>query len=207
MNYKNPTVCLLFFILINIFFQNLNSTFTNKNPLYKEYQIGDWTYGTPTIKKYFPDTNLTIGKYCSIAADVTIVLGGEHCKDWITTYPFYVLWPNLKQYFPPNHTKGDIKIGNDVWIGTKATILSGLTIGDGAIIAAGSVVTKDVEPYMIVGGIPAKPIKMRFPRNVVDKLLEISWWNWPDDDVKSALPLLLSGNYEAFIETYSNYDN
>jgi virginiamycin A acetyltransferase len=119
---------------------------------------------------------ISIGSYCSIAKDVTIQ-EYNHKVDRVSTY--YV----TKNVFNGSnrselHTKGPITIGNDVWIGTKAIILSGVKIGDGAVIAAGSIVTRDVPPYAIVAGVPAQIIKYRFDKEIISKLLEIQWWNW-----------------------------
>jgi serine acetyltransferase len=96
--------------------------------------------------------------------------------------------------------KGDIIIGNDVWIGAKATIMSGITIGDGAIVAAGSVVVKDVEPYSMVGGNPAKHLKFRFTEKQIDDLLKISWWNWTEDRIKSDAMMMWSDSIDEFID-------
>ena len=149
------------------------------NPRYKKYSIGDNTYGNPTIFSYLSESKLIIGKYCSIAQDVTIILGGNHRVDWITTYPFSALFDEAKHIKGHPSTKGDIKIGNDVWIGMGTTILSGVNIGDGACIASKSLIIKDVPPYAIVGGNPAKIIKYRFNDAEIKALLKICWWNWP----------------------------
>jgi acetyltransferase-like isoleucine patch superfamily enzyme len=123
--------------------------------------FGDFTYGTPTVFSWGEGTVLRVGRFCSIAGNVSIFLGGNHRSDWITTYPFGCL-----KYFnkKPGHpsTNGDVVIGNDVWIGCNATILSGVKIGDGSVIAANSLVTKDVPDYSIVGGNPAKVIRKDF---------------------------------------------
>ncbi|BAQ25089.1 CatB-related O-acetyltransferase [Streptococcus troglodytae] len=147
---------------------------------------------------------LIIGNFCSIATGVNFNLGGSerHLKEWISTFPFYYLFPDSGAhdgYFP----KGDTVIGNDVWIGTDAIIMPGITVGDGAIIGARSVVTKDVEPYTIVGGIPAKTIKKRFSDTEIEKLLDISWWNFDIEDIKKLLPYITSPNIELFIEKAS----
>lgn len=125
-------------------------------------EIGDFTYGKPKILYYDASTKLKIGKFCSISDEVTIVLGGNHRYDWVTTYPFSALykeWPEASGIIGHPASKGDIVIGNDVWIGFGSIILSGVKIGDGAVIGAGSVVTKDVLPYTIAGGNPAVEIK------------------------------------------------
>lgn len=134
----------------------------------------------------FSGDQLIIGKFCMIASGVEFIMNGaNHLQEAITTYPFAIFgkdWSEAmegKQY--PN--KGDTIIGNDVWIGYKATIMPGVTIGDGAIIATKSVVTKDVEPYTIVGGNPAKVIRKRFSDNEIAELLEMAWWNWPIEKI------------------------
>jgi acetyltransferase-like isoleucine patch superfamily enzyme len=98
--------------------------------------------------------------------------------------------------------KGDIRIGNDVWIGAKATIMSGVNIGHGSIVAAGSLVTKDVEPYSIVGGNPAKHLKYRFDKNQIDDLLDIAWWNWNESKIKENAMLMWSQDINYFIKKY-----
>ncbi len=168
--------------------------FMNQNPLYAKYSIGKFTYGDPRILTFGDQSTLKIGKFCSISAEVTILLVGEHRTDWITTYPFNVLLKEFNYLSGHPATKGDVIIGNDVWIGTRATILSGLKIGDGAVIGAGSVVTKDVPPYAIVAGNPAKIIRMRFDPETIHDLLQIKWWNWDFHTISDNMQLLLSGN-------------
>ena len=145
------------------------------------------------------DANLEIGNYCSFAADVKIFLGGEHRTDWVSTYPFNALHPEFSHIEGHPRSKGDVRIGNDVWLGRGAVVLSGVTIGDGAAIGAYSVVTKDVPDYAIVGGNPAKLLKMRFPPEVVERLRAIQWWNWSPERVKRAVPYLQNSNIEEFI--------
>lgn len=130
--------------------------------------------------------NLYIGKYCSIAKQVKFLLGGYHPINCISTFPFFVDAGTHCN----NVKKQDIIIGNDVYIGIGAKILAGVTIGDGAVIGAYSVVTKNVEPYTVVGGNPAKFIKKRFPDNIIEELLKIKWWDYPDNVVYSIHPLL-----------------
>lgn len=163
-------------------------------------QRGEGTFGVPTIHSWGEGTQLLIGKYCSIAKGVNIFLGGEHRTDWVTTYPFSALWPEAKHI--PGHpkSKGNVIIGNDVWIGALSCILSGVQIGDGAVVGAGALVTKDVPPYAIVGGNPAKIIRYRFDEATIEALLQIRWWDWPKEEISQALPLLLSPDIAGFIE-------
>lgn len=155
-----------------------------------QIEVGDFTYGRPIVHQWDKTTKLKIGKFCSIAENVHILLGGEHHTDWITTYPFDVLLDNK-----PTPSKGDITIGNDVWIGANVTILSGVTIGDGAVIGAGSVVTKNVKPFAIVGGAPAAFIEYRVASHNLNKWHRINWWDWPLEKIADELPLLMSDNF------------
>jgi acetyltransferase-like isoleucine patch superfamily enzyme len=171
------------------------------NPALRKYKIGKMTYGQPLPRVIeFADNNsaLVIGNFCSIAENVTIMLGGEHHTDWITTYPLYLAFRNPK---PSVYSKGGVTIGHDVWIGKDALILSGVTIGNGAIIGAGAVVTKNVEPYSIVAGNPAKMIKKRFDQETIDTLETIQWWNWPISKVKENADILQSDDIKALITT------
>ncbi len=143
----------------------------------------------------FIGDKLIIGKFCMIASGVSFIMnGGNHLTDSISAYPFAVFgngWEHAmdgKSY--PG--KGNTIIGNDVWIGHNATIMPGVTIGDGAIIATNATVTKDVEPYSIVGGNPAKLIKKRFSDNDINDLLEIKWWNWDIEKITKHLQLITS---------------
>ncbi|GMQ30759.1 CatB-related O-acetyltransferase [Algoriphagus confluentis] len=161
-----------------------------KNP---QIQVGDYTYYDDfedvqnfekNVKYLFDFVGdwLVIGKFCMIASDVTFIMNGaNHLSKSISSYPFAIFgksWEKAmegKSY--PN--KGDTIIGNDVWIGYGATIMPGVKIGDGSIIASKSVVTKDVEPYTIVGGNPAQEIRKRFSIEKIDQLLALKWWDWP----------------------------
>jgi len=154
--------------------------------------VGDYTYYDDfedvhnfekNVKYHFDFTGdqLIIGKFCMIASDVKFIMNGaNHLSNAISTYPFAVFgngWENAmegKAY--PN--KGNIEIGNDVWIGYNATIMAGVKIGDGAIIATNATVVSDVEPYTIVGGNPAREIKKRFSPEIIERLLKLQWWNW-----------------------------
>jgi virginiamycin A acetyltransferase len=131
-----------------------------------------------------------IGKFCSIARNVIIGPPGHH-YEWVTTHPFiYSAFYGLVDRDEAISQKKVPAIGNDVWIGMNSVILRGVTVGHGAVVAAGSVVTHDVEPYSIVGGVPARHIKYRFSESSRRALLEMKWWDWPEDRLKEAVPLL-----------------
>ena len=170
------------------------------------FDIGEYSYGAPTVWRWDNNTKLTIGKYCSIADGVEIFLGGNHRMDWVTTYPFSAIaqWPEAAGI--PGHpaSKGDVIIGNDVWIGAKATILSGVTIGDGAVIGARTVVARDVPAYGVVVGNPARLIRKRFPDAIIDQLLEVRWWDWEPARVRQFLPLLMQGDLAKFFDGCRN---
>jgi len=187
--------------LRKLFRKKKPSFYTSLNPDYNEFEIGEWTYGRPKILASNEGATLKIGKFCSIGGDVKILLGSEHRIDWISTYPFNILFEEAKNITGHPTTKGDVIIGNDVWIGENAFILSGIHIENGAVIAAGSVVTKDVEPYTIVGGNPACLLRKRFDNESIRKLLEIEWWNWPLEKIEKNIPHLLSGDVQALMET------
>ncbi|UII24900.1 CatB-related O-acetyltransferase [Fulvivirga maritima] len=175
--------------------------------------VGDYTYYDDfenvenfekNVKYHFDfiGDKLIIGKFCMIASDVKFIMNGaNHLTNSLTSYPFAIFgngWENAMdgKSYP---TKGDINIGNDVWIGYNATIMGGVNIGDGAIIATNSTVTKDVEPYTIVGGNPAIEIKKRFPEDVITKLLELQWWNWDIEKITKNIQNLTDSNVEKLI--------
>lgn len=166
--------------------------------------MGRHTYGRPMVDAYRgSEASVWIGNFCSISKDVVFVTGGIHPVNWVSTYPFRFLW-NLPGVFEDGMptTKGDIKIGSDVWIGTGAMVMSGVQIGDGAVVAARSVVTKDVPPYSIVGGVPAKVINYRFDQETIRHLLEIKWWEWNDEKIQANIGLLSSPNIHAFVASW-----
>lgn len=167
--------------------------------LLPQYRIGPHTYGSPEVYFYLNNAQLIIGDYCSIASEVGIFLGGEHHPEWVTTYPFGALWSEHDSADQPR-TRGDVTIGNDVWIGRGANIMSGVTIGDGAVIGARALVVKDVPPYGIVGGNPAKLLRTRFAPEIVEKLLAIRWWDWPEARVRRAGALLQGPDIAGFID-------
>jgi len=166
--------------------------------------VGKYSYGTPRTLYGDSGVTLSIGKFCSIAQNVTIWLGGNHRHDWVTTYPFgHIHTDTFNKYNGAGHpsTKGDVCIGNDVWIGANATIMSGVTIGDGSVIANNSHVVNNVAPYSLVGGNPAKLIKYRFTQEQIEKLLEIKWWDWEDDKINEYSPLLCNTDIDDFINS------
>jgi len=152
---------------------------------------------------------ILVGKYCSIGRGTSFFLHADHRPDWITTSS--QLWgpvtPEIaKMHMDIGHPacKGNIQIENDVWIGAKSIILSGVTIHSGAVVGAGSVVTKDIPAYSIVVGNPARVVKYRFELDIIEKLLDIAWWDWPQDTnkIKGEAPLLWSNNITTFINKH-----
>ena len=163
--------------------------------------IGDHSYGAPTINAYPGDTaTVRIGKFCATALGVEVFIGGNHRTDWVATYPFRIMFdlPGKLEDGAPS-SKGDVVIGHDVWIGKGAKILSGVTIGNGAVIGAYSVVSRDVRPYAVVVGNPGVEVKRRFTDEQVQALEAIAWWDWPIERILIAVPLLSSTNVDAFI--------
>lgn len=144
---------------------------------------------------------LVIGKFCSIACGAKFIFtSANHSLKSLSTYPFPIFFEewdlDVKNITDAWDNKGNIIIGNDVWIGYEAVILSGVTIGDGAVIGTHAVVTKDVPPYTIVGGVPAKPIRRRFDDATIAKLLELKWWDWPEERIKARIKIIQSGQID-----------
>ena len=141
---------------------------------FAKVKVGKGTYGVINLFQfdYNSTGDLTIGNFCSIAPDVSFLVDGEHAYNTITTYPFQQRYLGKDDV---SQSKGSIVVEDDVWIGYRATILSGVRIGQGAIIAAGAVVTKDVPPYAIVGGVPAKVLKYRFPQEIIEELMKVDY--------------------------------
>jgi acetyltransferase-like isoleucine patch superfamily enzyme len=170
------------------------------------FTIGDYSYGAPHIRHYSKDIKLTVGRFCSFADNVFIFLGGNHHTDWVTTYPFSSLpkiWPEIASK-RSEKTKGDVVIGSDVWLGSDCTILSGVTIGHGAVIGARAVVAKNVAPYSIVVGNPAREIRKRFSDPVITKLLKSQWWLLERKALLPLIPLLQSDRIEEFLTACAN---
>ena len=141
---------------------------------------------------------LIIGKFCSIACGAKFIFNSaNHTLSSVSTYPFPIFFEewglNIKDVAAAWDNKGDIIIGNDVWIGYEAVITAGVTVGDGAIIGTRAVVTKDVPPYTIVGGVPAKPIRKRFDNETLDELLKIRWWDWQEEKIARNIQAIQSG--------------
>jgi virginiamycin A acetyltransferase len=174
--------------------------------------VGDYTYYDDfenvhnfekNVKYHFDfiGDKLIIGKFCMIASDVTFIMNGaNHLTQSISSYPFAVFgedWKNAMdgKSYP---CKGDTVIGNDVWIGFNATIMPGVTIGDGAIIASNATITKNVAPYTIVGGNPAIEIKKRFSNEQIEKLLKLQWWNWPIEKITENVQNLTGEDFNIF---------
>lgn len=168
-------------------------------------KVGKGTYGQENIKVHKnteKSYELYIGKFCSIAPNVEVYLGGHHNYKWMTTYPFGLKYTHLTSVSGNGcvYYNGDVVIENDVWIGMNVTIMAGVRIQNGAIIASNSHVVKNVEPYSIVGGNPAAHIKYRFEHNVIQKLQEIEWWNMEDEELIKILPILCSDNYDKLLK-------
>jgi acetyltransferase-like isoleucine patch superfamily enzyme len=159
------------------------------------------------IISWSDDYSINVGKYCSIGRDCNFFLHANHRPDWITTSS--QLWGLVTPEIAEMHMsmghpacKGNIIIGNDVWIGAKSTIMSGVKIGHGAIIGSTATVAKDVPPYAIVVGNPSKIIKYRFTKKQIDSLLKIAWWDWTDDRIKTESMDLWSDNIDNFIDKH-----
>lgn len=163
--------------------------------------VGRHTYGSPEVDVYKgSEARVIIGHYTSISPRVRFIPGGIHPTNWVSLFPFRILW-QLSGAFRDGmpSTNGDIIVGSDVWIGCDSLILSGVTIGDGSVVCAGSVVTRNVSPYSIVAGVPARLIAYRFDEPTRNALLHLSWWNWTDDRIREAVPYLSSADVEGFL--------
>lgn len=176
--------------------------------------VGDYTYYDDfdnvenfekNVKYHFDfvGDKLVIGKFCMIASDVKFIMNGaNHLTNAISSYPFAIFGKGWEKAMDGKSypQKGDINIGNDVWIGYNATIMGGVTVGDGAIIATNSTVVRDVEPYSIVGGNPAAEIKKRFSEDIIAKLLKLKWWNWEIEKITENVQSLAGNDIRKLIE-------
>jgi virginiamycin A acetyltransferase len=182
-----------------------------KNP---NIQVGRYTYfdvtGTPGQRAEdfehqnvlyhfdFIGDKLRIGAFCAIGSGVRFLMNGaNHAMDGISTYPFAIFRHGWEKAGLPDGHRGDTVVGNDVWLGYGSLVLPGKRIGDGAVVAAGSVVTKDVPPYAVVGGNPARVIRQRFPEDVAARLLALAWWDWPIEKISRHVALLAAGDVDA----------
>lgn len=187
----------------------LNQVVTNPNIIVGDYTMYNDFVNDPTefeknnVLYHYPinGDRLIIGKFCSIACGAKFLFNSaNHSLTSLSTYPFPIFFEEWglerAQVTRAWDHKGDIVIGNDVWIGYEAVILAGVTIGDGAIIGTRAVVTKDVPPYTIVGGVPAKPIRKRFPDDTIAALLALRWWDWPEERIAGCLDAIQSGQID-----------
>jgi virginiamycin A acetyltransferase len=173
--------------------------------------VGDFTYfddpdGVTEFERrnvlyHYGPERLIIGRYCAVATGVTFLMAGAgHRMAGVSTYPFPLMggdWLAAMSLFRSRDRRGNTVIGNDVWLGYGATILPGVTIGDGAVVAAHSVVSADVAPYTIVAGNPARMTSPRFEAADIERLLSIAWWNWPTDEVGAAIEVIMAGDVDA----------
>ncbi|MGI6070395.1 MAG: CatB-related O-acetyltransferase [Blautia sp.] len=171
--------------------------------IYNDFVNDPREFEKNNVLYYYPINHekLIIGKFCSIACGAKFLFNSaNHTLRSMSTYPFPIFYEewglDITNITTAWDNKGDIIIGNDVWIGYEAVIMAGVTIGDGAVIGARAVVTKDVPPYTIVGGVPAKPIRTRFPEHTILKLLELKWWNWPADKIAANIEAIKGGQID-----------
>ncbi|MPM15368.1 Streptogramin A acetyltransferase [bioreactor metagenome] len=184
----------------------LKNVVTNPNitvgdyTMYNDFVLDPQLFEKNNVLYHYPvnGDRLIIGKFCSIACGVKFIFtSANHTQKSLSTYPFPIFFEDWdldkKNVASAWDNKGDIVVGNDVWIGFEAVILSGVHIGDGAIVGARAVVTKDVPPYTVVGGVPAREIKKRFDEATASKLLQMKWWDWPYDEIQRQLPYIMRG--------------
>lgn len=179
----------------------LNTIINNPNIIVGDYTIyNDFVNDPNNVLYHYPinQDRLIIGKFCSIACGAKFLFNSaNHTLKSLSNYTFPLFFEewglNKKNVTSAWDNKGDIIIDNDVWIGYEAVIMAGVHIGDGAVIAARAVVTKDVPPYTIVGGTPARKIRMRFEAETIAKLQQIQWWNWPVEKIRQSLPSIMDG--------------
>lgn len=171
--------------------------------MYNDFENDPVLFEKNNVLYHYPvnDDKLVIGKFCSIACGARFLFNSaNHSMHSLSTYPFPLFFEewglDRRDVARCWDNKGDIIVGNDVWIGYEAVILAGVTIGDGAIIGTRSLVTKDVPPYTIVGGVPARPIRKRFSEETIHDLLEIKWWDWPKEKIAAKINAIQSGCIE-----------
>jgi chloramphenicol O-acetyltransferase type B len=163
--------------------------------------VGRFTYGSPRLLLWGELERISIGSFCSIAEDVTIFGGGEHRADWISTYPLRIAFgDDLANQDGHPSSKGPTAIGHDVWLGFRSIIMSGVTVGNGAIVGAGAVVTKDVPPYAIVAGNPATLARFRFSDDQIRILEEKKWWDWDIAKIHARAGELSSPDFIQFLK-------
>lgn len=161
--------------------------------------VGAHTYGGATFHVWSgPAPRVSIGAYTSIATGVHVLCGGNHHVEWVTTFPLRIVL-GLEDASRDNIAPKGITIGNDVWIASGATLLDGVTIGDGAVVAAQAVVTRDVRPYAVVAGSPAREVRRRFDDETVQRLLDVAWWNWPEERVVANVDVLCSERVDELV--------
>ena len=182
---KNPDILVGDFTIYNDFV---------RDP--RQFERGNVLYHYPINRD-----KLVIGKFCSIACGAKFLFtSANHTQKSLSTYPFPIFFEewglDVRDITDAWDNRGGISIGNDVWIGYEAVILSGVTVGDGAVIGARAVVTRDVPPYTIVGGVPAKPIRRRFSEDTVSALEKIRWWDWPEERIKRHIADIQAGRID-----------
>ncbi|MGB4066318.1 MAG: CatB-related O-acetyltransferase [Azonexus sp.] len=198
-------------ILKKFLFRQAERRLKNIHPLHRgqarfklhypgKYSFGIGSYGLPQIHDWNEGSTLKIGSFCSIASNVQILLGGHHHAEWLTTYPLLDMLIESKNVASCGFTRGDVLIGNDVWLCSNSIVLSGVSIGDGAIISAGAIVTRDVAPYSVVAGNPARHIRWRFHDSTRKALLAIAWWDWPEDEIVRIASILCSDDINLLFE-------
>lgn len=190
----------------------LKNTITNPAIIVGEYTMYNDFVNDPAqfernnVLYHYPANHdrLMIGKFCSIACGAKFLFNSaNHSLSSLSTYPFPIFYEewglDRKNVAEAWDDKGDIVIGNDVWIGYEAVILAGVTVGDGAVIGARAMVTKDVPPYTIVGGVPAKPIRKRFSEETISEMLALKWWDWPKERIARNIPAIQSGRLDLLV--------
>ena len=174
--------------------------------------LGKHSYIVGNVKNIFPASNLIVGNFCSIASGLTVMLGGNHATHLVMTTNFVNIIPEIFAGLPNPYpvtglTKGDIVIENDVWIGQDVTIMSGVKISNGAVVGTAAVVAKEVPPYAIVVGNPAKIVRYRFSQEIINRLLKIAWWNWPIEKIRENYEYFIDPNIENFVNKFDSEGN